>query len=182
MPLLIRCPACDKALKVKEELAGKKVKCPGCGKPVPVPAPEPPPEVVEEVEEVVEKVVAAPAKKQAKASAAVKAKPDEEEVPAADMGEEEPAAEKKGKGDKWVPCPSCGATGPRRVKYTFWGSYYGPKLFNHVRCQQCGTAYNGKTGGSNLIPAIIFITVPAIGIILLLGVIGFILWYKGVFG
>jgi hypothetical protein len=25
------CPGCGKQLKVKDELAGKKVKCPGCG-------------------------------------------------------------------------------------------------------------------------------------------------------
>ena len=31
------CPACNKQLKVKDELAGKKGKCPGCGKPIMVP-------------------------------------------------------------------------------------------------------------------------------------------------
>ncbi len=31
------CPACNKQLKVKDEAAGKKAKCPGCGKPVMVP-------------------------------------------------------------------------------------------------------------------------------------------------
>src|SRR5262249_54564884 len=34
-----RCAGCGKDLKVKDELAGKMVKCPGCGKPVAVPAP-----------------------------------------------------------------------------------------------------------------------------------------------
>src|SRR5437879_5280096 len=33
----LQCPACTKALKLKDELAGKKVKCPACGKPVAVP-------------------------------------------------------------------------------------------------------------------------------------------------
>ena len=32
------CDSCNKQLKVKDELAGKKVKCPGCGQPVVVPA------------------------------------------------------------------------------------------------------------------------------------------------
>ena len=32
--LLLRCPECQKPLKVKEEFAGKKVKCPACGAPV----------------------------------------------------------------------------------------------------------------------------------------------------
>jgi DNA-directed RNA polymerase subunit RPC12/RpoP len=31
------CPACSKHLKVKDELAGKRVKCPGCGKGISVP-------------------------------------------------------------------------------------------------------------------------------------------------
>jgi hypothetical protein len=41
MPVLIRCPDCQKLLKVKEELAGKKVKCPNCGIAVRVPVNEP---------------------------------------------------------------------------------------------------------------------------------------------
>ncbi len=40
MPLVLEC-ACGKKLKVRDELAGKKVKCPGCAKTLPVPASEP---------------------------------------------------------------------------------------------------------------------------------------------
>ena len=36
------CSACQKKLSVKDELAGKKGKCPGCGQPVAVPGPPPP--------------------------------------------------------------------------------------------------------------------------------------------
>jgi serine/threonine protein kinase len=36
-PLSFVCPGCGKKLKVKAELAGKKVKCPQCGKPAQVP-------------------------------------------------------------------------------------------------------------------------------------------------
>jgi len=32
------CPQCTKPLKVKDELAGKRVKCPACGQPIAVPA------------------------------------------------------------------------------------------------------------------------------------------------
>ena len=38
MAISLSCPSCDKTLKVKDELAGRKVKCPGCGEAVPVPA------------------------------------------------------------------------------------------------------------------------------------------------
>ena len=31
------CPACNKQLKIKDELAGKRVRCPGCATVLPVP-------------------------------------------------------------------------------------------------------------------------------------------------
>lgn len=31
MPLLLKCPSCERALRVPDELLGKKVKCPSCG-------------------------------------------------------------------------------------------------------------------------------------------------------
>jgi len=69
----------------------------------------------------------------------------------------------------YVPCPRCGARGAERVVFTFWGSFYGPALFTHVQCPKCYYKYNGKTGRSNLIPAIIFVLVP---LLLILAVIG----------
>ena len=39
-PILVACPGCKKRLKVKAALAGKKLKCPGCGKAVAVPGGE----------------------------------------------------------------------------------------------------------------------------------------------
>jgi hypothetical protein len=50
MPLFIRCPDCQKLLKIKEELGGKKVKCPQCGNPVRVPLGEPKPVIEEGVD------------------------------------------------------------------------------------------------------------------------------------
>lgn len=38
MAIEFRCSQCDKKLKVKDELAGKKIKCPGCGDATAVPA------------------------------------------------------------------------------------------------------------------------------------------------
>src|SRR4051794_12423157 len=143
MPIQLRCPGCNKPLKVKEELAGKKVKCPGCGQAVPVPAAEP------EMEAVVEEVVAVPPPKPAKVAVTAKAAPKQEpeELEEEELEVEE-APRPKGKagkgtkgGQKWVPCPKCGAENPKRVMYTFWGSFYGPKLFNHVRCVECGATY-----------------------------------------
>jgi hypothetical protein len=52
MPLLLEC-ACSKKLKVRDELAGKKVKWPSCGNVLvaPAPAAAEPPELVEMIEE-----------------------------------------------------------------------------------------------------------------------------------
>jgi len=39
MPIAIKCSACEKALRVKDALAGKKIKCPACGGTLAVPVP-----------------------------------------------------------------------------------------------------------------------------------------------
>ena len=51
--------------------------------------------------------------------------------------------------DNDVECPKCGSTDAKKVTFTWWGGLLGPKLFNHVKCLDCGTTYNGKTGQSN---------------------------------
>lgn len=78
---------------------------------------------------------------------------------------------------QYAPCPNCRATGATRIVFTFWDSFYGPALFNHVRCPDCGYAYNGKTGRSNLIPAILFVTVPALGILIILGLLVYFIFF-----
>jgi hypothetical protein len=42
MPISLACPKCQKRLRIKDELAGKRVRCPGCGSLLPVPAPAEP--------------------------------------------------------------------------------------------------------------------------------------------
>jgi DNA-directed RNA polymerase subunit RPC12/RpoP len=193
MPLLIRCSSCNKPLKVRDELAGKKVKCPNCGVPVLVKAEEP-----MLLEEVIDEPAPASAKPAKAAPAAIQAaKPEPPELEPAELEpvEEEEnvtaapsrpkrrpeAAEAKTKPSSWVPCPKCGAAEPKRVKFTFWGSFYGPKMFNHVRCLECGATYNGKTGGSNTLPAIGCILVPLFGIILILSGLGGFVYYRLVY-
>ena len=74
---------------------------------------------------------------------------------------------------QWKKCPSCGAQRAKRVLWTFWGSFYFTAIFKHVKCQECGTAYNGRTGKSNLVPALL-----CVGITLLMigGIVGAVLW------
>jgi transposase-like protein len=50
---------------------------------------------------------------------------------------------------QYAACPSCGQTNAKKVSYTWWGGAVGPAMFTHVKCQNCGTQYNGKTGKSN---------------------------------
>jgi predicted Zn finger-like uncharacterized protein len=135
MPAKITCPGCKTTLRVRSDLAGKNVKCPRCAQWVVIPAKD-----------------------------AIQGKEPEEVEP---LPEDEAAQEDETRAprSKYKACPRCGAGGARRIKWTPWGSFYGPRLFNHVRCQECGYAYNGRTGGSNLVPAIIFVTVPLLGII-----------------
>ena len=57
---------------------------------------------------------------------------------------------------KFATCPRCSSSNVSKVSDTWWGGIVGPYLLNHVRCQDCGTTYNGKTGKSNTVPIIIY--------------------------
>lgn len=50
---------------------------------------------------------------------------------------------------QYAPCPNCGSTSATKVGFTWWGGALGPVLFTHVKCNNCKTEYNGKTGKSN---------------------------------
>jgi hypothetical protein len=50
---------------------------------------------------------------------------------------------------QYAACPNCGQSNAKKVSYTWWGGALGPALFTHVKCENCGTQYNGKTGKSN---------------------------------
>ncbi len=68
------------------------------------------------------------------------------------------------KKNQYAPCPKCGAEESNKVGFTWWGGVLGPALLSHVRCGQCGTAYNGKTGQSNT-GAIAIYTVVVLAIV-----------------
>ena len=78
---------------------------------------------------------------------------------------------------RWKPCPRCGCTRAKQVKFTFWGSFYGPALLSHVRCRDCGYAYNGRTGKSNFWPAFFFVLIPAALLAAIIGGFVFWIWY-----
>jgi hypothetical protein len=63
---------------------------------------------------------------------------------------------------RFADCPHCGCPGfADRVSFTWWGGVVGPAMFTHVRCRECGSCYNGKTGSDNT-TAIVIYTVAGI--------------------
>jgi DNA-directed RNA polymerase subunit M/transcription elongation factor TFIIS len=166
MPSKMNCPGCQTPLRLRDDMAGKKIKCPRCAHIVAVPAEE-----VATLEAATEDdaiTANAPAAKGTKKSAAAPKEIEEDE-------------EREVKRSKYKPCPRCGEEGAKRVKWTPWGSFYGPALFSHVRCPACAYAYNGKSGRSNLIPAIVFVTIPLLIILGILGALGWFIHHQGYF-
>lgn len=63
---------------------------------------------------------------------------------------------------EWKPCPKCRLQHGERVSYTWWGGLLGPRLFSHVRCKNCKTEYNGKTGESNATAIALYVGVSVV--------------------
>lgn len=183
MAISLRCTGCRVLMKLRDELAGKKVRCPRCKTVLRVPAAE----QEDLVEAVVEKkrVEEPPPRKptgrtgrvQREEPVGLRKQKVQTELP----DEPRPVAppKKAGPASKYKPCPRCATEGPKRVTWTSWGSFYGPRLFNHVQCPECGYCYNGKTGRSNALPATIFVLMPLLGILAILGGIGYVVVQRG---
>lgn len=60
---------------------------------------------------------------------------------------------------QYAPCPKCGSVNAAKVKFTWWGGALGPSMFTHVKCNNCGTEFNGKTGKSNQTNIILYFVV-----------------------
>ena len=69
----------------------------------------------------------------------------------------------------YADCPDCGCPGHAdRIGFTWWGGLFGPWLFTHVRCRNCDTCYNGKTGNYNTVAIGIYLGIGClIGLIAL---------------
>jgi len=171
MPIMVGCAGCGCQLRVRDEYIGRPMRCPKCGLIVEtggpldaVPADDPPVSVLAgppslTTEQELASVVPAP----------YRSRPEREE-------EDDPRPP-PGYGG-FSPCPRCGGRTAERVVWTAWGSFYGPALFNHVRCAGCGYKYNGRNGRSNFVPAAIFVAVPLLLIVAILGTLAWWLWYN----
>jgi hypothetical protein len=81
-----------------------------------------------------------------------------------------PRKKRKKRRGEYADCPNCGCRGDASmVGFTWWGGIIGPRLFSHVRCNRCGTCYNGKTGDYNTTKIAIYVGVTTtIGIAFLI--------------
>lgn len=69
-------------------------------------------------------------------------------------------------------CPECASPRFEAVTFTWWGGLVGPKLLSHVRCLQCASTFNSKTGRSNSAAiAIYFVVSLAFGLLVLAAVL-----------
>jgi DNA-directed RNA polymerase subunit M/transcription elongation factor TFIIS len=189
MPIMITCPGCKSKLRIRDEYAGKAMKCPRCSASVSIPsedvaevAPE-----IEEVEPLVEETAIADVQPRPRASehaATIKCpecgKRVSETTRRCRYCQALLDADDDWADSPYLPCPKCGASGSTKVEWTWWGRYLGPKLFNHVVCPECEHGYNGMTGGSNIAAKILFVLVPLLGIAGILVALFFVLKNKGV--
>ncbi len=61
-------------------------------------------------------------------------------------------------------CPDCGSRDYKKVGWTLWGGIIGPVILSHVKCLDCRSTFNRKTGRSNQTAITIFVIVSfAIG-------------------
>jgi hypothetical protein len=158
-----RCPSCRAVFAIP----GGKASVRSAAPPAPARRPAPPPE--EEVEEAEEALPTAAEEDEAISESPRKPLPargrraadeDEEESPRKrrpsrdeeedELEEVEDRPRKRKKRGPYADCPECGCRGhATKVSFTWWGGFVGPALFSHVKCDRCGTCYNGKHGDYN---------------------------------
>lgn len=185
----LACRNCGKGITAPDKMAGKRAKCPGCQGALSIPAAENSNDEIYSDFEVVED--APPPVKATSRRAApqeiptIQAVDDEDDRPRRrsrravddddDYDEDEESRPRRRKrrreftassgtprGTVYAICYNCGADAASKVRWTMWGSFFGPAILSHVKCDQCGTTYNGKSGKSNTTAVIIYVVVTAL--------------------
>ncbi len=170
-----KCQHCGKEMRIADEHGGKKVRCPKCQEvlvapvastavkpsapaPAPTRKPAPPPlpaaaevelELLEEADDDRERD---------------RDRDDEDDDDRGRRSRERGRRRRRRRSrGAHADCPECGEPGyATPVAFTWWGGIVGPRLFNHVRCDSCGTCYNGKTGRSNTTAITIYVVVTGL--------------------
>jgi len=70
--------------------------------------------------------------------------------------------------DGYEPCPNCDEIDYTKIHFTLWGGFLFTKMLHHVRCNNCGTTYNGQTGMRNRL-------LPLISLVVIVGIIGILI-------
>jgi hypothetical protein len=174
MAIDLKCDGCQSTLRAQDELAGRKVRCPRCRTVLLVHAQEAV-MATADVEKTARGQIQT-AEPDARRNDAIRGEPAAPAEQGPSTGQADTAAQP---GRKYKPCPKCGGEGAKRVKWTAWGSFYGPALFTHVRCPDCACCYNGRTGRSNLLAAIVFVAAPLVGIAAIIAGIIYMLIQRG---
>ena len=85
--------------------------------------------------------------------------PDQKPNPYTSPDTQPPTIKPRG---RFAPCPVCGHTNAMKVSWTLWGGALGPAMLCHVRCNHCGSTYNGETGRSNSTAIAIYLIVSLV--------------------
>ena len=134
MPVSVVCPTCAAKIKTPDKAAGKRVKCPKCGKPLLVPsAIGPTPDWMQD-----EPPATTPRRPRVPNPAKVEVK-DLAAAILSDQGEEDAASQEPSEQEQGVPfsCPSC------KEAYRVSEELAGKK----IRCRKCGASSAVAAGG-----------------------------------
>jgi ribosomal protein S27E len=187
----VKCPHCSRDIRAADEHAGKKIRCPGCKEVLPLPAaatavqtaaPRPAPAAIqkappkrrpaEEDDEDVPILEAIEDDDDADRRVRKRKRAEDDDDDSDDDDEEYERRRRKRRKERsrrgaYADCPECSNRGDATsVGFTWWGGIVGPALLSHVRCNRCGTCYNGKSGKSNSTAIAIYV-----GVGLLIGIV-----------
>jgi hypothetical protein len=202
--IAFNCPGCKRAMNTSDENAGKRCRCPGCNTVSFIPAPTPmqkpkakilDAEPVEEEEEpprrqpVREKVEEFDFSEEPPRGRSARDEDDRPRRRRYEEDEDDRPRRRRYEDDededdfrirprygRIARCPNCRTKGQAtKVTWTWWGGFIGPLIINTVRCNRCGTHYNGDSGDYNggriAIYVLICMLIPlAIGILRIMAI------------
>ena len=68
-------------------------------------------------------------------------------------------------------CPRCHGPYASKPSFTWWGGFLGPKIIDHVKCNNCGYSYNPRTGQPITGAIVIYSVVVGLIAVLLFGLL-----------
>jgi hypothetical protein len=68
-------------------------------------------------------------------------------------------------------CPRCQCPYVSKPGFTWWGGFLGPKIIDHVKCNNCAFAFNPRTGQSITGAIVIYSVVVGVLVLVLFGVL-----------